>query len=30
MIYIIGAIICGLILVLVKAYLDETPSGWDD
>jgi hypothetical protein len=28
--YVIGAIICGVILVLIIAYRDETHSGWDD
>lgn len=30
MIYLIGAIVCAVILVLIKAYRDETHTGWDD
>jgi hypothetical protein len=28
--YVIGAIVCGIVLVLILAYRDETDSGWDD
>jgi hypothetical protein len=28
--YVIGAIICGIVLVLIINSKDETHSGWDD
>jgi hypothetical protein len=30
MIYLIGAVVCAVILVLIKAYRDETHTDWDE